>query len=169
MNLTVPNAAGQFIAIYGAGAASTIIDANQLDRVFSIDAGRVAGISGVTILDGFSAGASGGAIFNRGTLVVADCVISDNTSPIHGGGIYNENLLHVFASTITSNSAQRNGGGIYSSGTLLVGESTLSANHAHNFGEGGGGMYVSGPTMLHDSTLFSIRPTTAAGSSTWIN
>ena len=154
VNLTVPNAAGQFIAIYGNGAASTIIDANQLDRAFSIDVGRVAGISGVTILDGFSTGASGGAIFNRGTLVVADCVISDNTSPVHGGGIYNENLLHVFASTITSNSAQRNGGGIYSSGTLLVGESTLSANHAHNFGEGGGGMYVSGPTMLRDSTLF---------------
>lgn len=163
VNLTVPNTAGQYIAIYGAGAESTIIDGNHLDRVFSIDAGRVAAISDVTIRNGLPPVAAGGAILNRGSLLVADCVIEDNASAADGGGIYNENLLNIFDSTIGSNSAQVNGGGIYSSGTLLIGNSTIRANHAHHFSEGGGGMYVSGPTTLRGSSLYLNTANNGAG------
>jgi len=163
INLTLPNAAGQAIVIDGAGAASTIIDGNQMDRVFSIDAGRVAAIGGVTIRNGLRIGGNGGAILSRGLLVLADCVIEDNGTNGHGGGIYNENLLHVFASTIASNSAQLNGGGIYSSGTLLIGNSTLQANHSHNVGEGGGALYLSGPTTLRGSALFVNTANNGAG------
>ena len=42
LNLTPPLSAGQVIDIIGAGAASTIINANQTDRVITIDQGRMA-------------------------------------------------------------------------------------------------------------------------------
>jgi len=52
LNLTTPVSVGQDIAITGAGAAATIIDANQIDRVLRVGTGRAANITGVTLRNG---------------------------------------------------------------------------------------------------------------------
>ena len=50
--LTTPLTGNPVIAISGAGAATTIIDANQIDRVLTVDPDRTANISGVTVRNG---------------------------------------------------------------------------------------------------------------------
>src|SRR5207244_2746845 len=54
---------------------------------------------------------SGGGIFNEGTLIISNSIISENTAG-YGGGIYNGGALTVNNSTITQNIAQEAGGGI---------------------------------------------------------
>lgn len=71
--------------------------------------------------------AAGGAIYNSGTLTIANSVISDNTSE-HGsaGGIINWRLdtvansgyLTMTDSTISDNGAAQSGGGILNDGTI---------------------------------------------------
>jgi large repetitive protein len=155
-NLTQPNTGNQFIAVFGAGAASTVIDANQIDGVFNIDPGRSAGFADLRIRNGRrQGGGSGGGIRNRGSLVIQDCVVEDNFTATGGGGIYNESLLNIIRSTISGNVASLNGGGIYSSGTLGVFDSTISGNLARqNFGQGGG-LYLSGPATIKRSGVFA--------------
>ena len=53
LNLTTPASGNPVITIIGAGAATTIIDANQLDRVVHVHSDRTASISGVTLRNGF--------------------------------------------------------------------------------------------------------------------
>jgi CSLREA domain-containing protein len=52
LNLVTPAVGGQTVSLIGAGAASTIIDANHLDRVLAVDHGCTARIFGVTIRNG---------------------------------------------------------------------------------------------------------------------
>jgi large repetitive protein len=155
-NLTVPNTVNQFIAIFGAGSASTVIDGNQIDGIFNIDPGRSAGFADLRIRNGLrQGGGSGGGIRNRGSLVIQDCVVEDNYTLSGGGGIYNESLLNIIRSTISGNAAAFNGGGIYSSGTLAVFDSAINANFAlQNFGQGGG-LYLSGPATVKRSSIFA--------------
>jgi hypothetical protein len=155
-NLTQPNTGNQFIAVFGAGAARTVIDANQIDGVFNVDPGRSAGFADLRIRNGRrQGGGSGGGIRNRGSLVIQDCVIEDNFTATGGGGIYNEGLLNIIRSTIAGNTASINGGGIYSSGTLAVFDSTIKGNLAlENFGQGGG-LYLSGPATIKRSSIFA--------------
>lgn len=61
------------ITLLGAGAGATIIDANTIDRVFHVHAGRTATISGVTIRNGLVPGTLiGGGIWNLGVLTLAE-------------------------------------------------------------------------------------------------
>lgn len=66
------------LTIIGAGADNTIIDANDIDRVFDILAGANVKISGVTIRNGTAQ--NGAGIRNFGTLVLEDSVVEDNVA-----------------------------------------------------------------------------------------
>src|SRR5216117_3472105 len=94
------------LTINGAGASTTIIDGNNLDRIFHIDpvpTGITVTISGVTIQNGATAvisfvSADGGGILlgstatigccpRSGSLTLIDSVVKNNTTPRDGGGI----------------------------------------------------------------------------------
>jgi hypothetical protein len=147
LNLTTPIAGSSpVINIVGAGAASTIIDANQIDHVLSVGRSRTATISGVTIRNGYSVGAYAGGISNLGKLTITDSVIESNqTSGFNaaGGGIYSNGTLTVLRSTIRSNSAYL-GGGIYQNGIATIRESSIYGNNA-GFG---GGIEANHPSQL---------------------
>jgi hypothetical protein len=168
LDLTTPASGLPVITIIGAGASTTIIDGNQLDRVFDVSADRIASITGVTIQNGycFFGCGNGGGIYNRGTLEVKNSTISGN-SAFDGGGIFNyiSGYLEVTNSTISGNP----GGGISNSGTLIVTNSTIS-RHLNGFrgiysgsylkvtnstisGNLGGGIYGSGTLIVTNSTI----------------
>src|SRR5579859_1726464 len=152
--------AGLTIALVGAGAASTIIDANQIDRVLSVGANRVATISGVTLRGGFFSD-SGGGVYNNGALTVVGSTISGNQAVNFGGGVYNAGGLTLIQSTISGNSATAgSGGGVFNSGTLLAERSTIDDNHA----DSGGGIYsFMNSLTLVNSTLSSNYAVTDGG------
>ncbi|MCP4540907.1 MAG: choice-of-anchor D domain-containing protein [Chloroflexi bacterium] len=109
------------LAITGAGAENTTINANGIDRVLHIHAGTVV-ISGVTIYNGSIISGNNGSIING-----------------NGGGIYNDDAgLTLINTRVYGNSAD-DGGGVYvgSGSTTMTGTQVLS-NSAYV----GGGVYV---------------------------
>jgi len=162
LNLTTPGSGSPVITILGADAATTIIDANQLDRVFHIHANRVAAISDITIRNGYLAGASGGGIYNEGSLTVNRAAISANHIGFgYGGGIYNEGSLTLMNSTLTQNSTDSFGGGaIENFGILDLYDSTLSQNMASR---GGGAIENNGNIKISRSTINSNGSTDGGG------
>jgi len=132
LNLTTPASGSPVISIVGAGAANTIIDANQIDRVLQVDAGRTAVISGLTLRGGFVSTINGGGIDNHGTLTVDHSSVSGNqaTAPGEGGGLSNAGQLTVVDSTIGPNNSAQGGGGLVNLTTLTLDRSTVYGNSA---------------------------------------
>lgn len=138
------------LTIVGAGAATTVIDAAGLDRVFHIQRSVTVAISGVRVRNGFQD--FGGGIYNRGTLVLTESVIISNVAG-EGGGIENEGVLTLHNSVVRENEAGIAGGGIANRGALTLTGSTISYNVAgsaggglSNFG-GGGSATLAGVTI----------------------
>ncbi|MHC4609460.1 MAG: choice-of-anchor Q domain-containing protein [Planctomycetota bacterium] len=141
------------LALSGAGAADTIIDGANLDRVVHVDpqgAGVSVEISGITIQDGDGGG--GGGIRNSGTLTINGCTVLSNT----GSGIFNlhNGTLFLNDSTVSGNAAQ-SGGGVLNSGTGAISNSTITGNAAGS----GGGIFNGG---LNVATI-SIDNSTISG------
>ena len=92
-------------------------------------------------LTGNNAAASGGAIFNAGTLTVSRSLLNSNTSMgLYGGAIVNVRTAAVVNSTLTNNSGSQ-GGAIFSSGSLLLVNNTITGNTAS----------VNGSSVTNDS------------------
>jgi hypothetical protein len=141
------------IALVGAGADSTIIDANQIDRVLTVSVKARATITGVTLRGGQphvlkQYGRWGGGIRNLGALTVTDSVIESNLAS-WGGGIDNEGALTITDSMVSNNRAEEVGGGIFSFVTLNVVRSTVRSNVA----DYGGGIDIQGAATIRNSTI----------------
>lgn len=117
------------VTIIGPGAPLLTISGNNASRVFYINAGFTANLSGLTITGGKPASnESGGGITNAGTLNLRNCVVFGNTATGSGGGIYSTGNLDVTNCTIRNNTAN-GGGGIHAfGGSVNVFGSTISAN-----------------------------------------
>ncbi len=110
--------------IRGAGARKTIIDGNDIDRVFEVAANATVSISDLTITR-----ANGSGIYNHGQLTVTRCTITENYSG-YGAGIFNTpwSSAIIESSTISNNTAESEGGGIRFDSAGLVINSTISGN-----------------------------------------
>ena len=165
-------------------------------RVFVVNSGVTATISGVTIERGRAGdGSGGGGILNHGALTVTDSTISGNATGNggnggngvyggNGGGIYTDGTLILTGSTITGNSTGYgalnssgtgydggNGGGIFSNGPLTLTGSTITGNSTGRGGDGNngtntGGNGGSGGGIFSYGTLTVTGGTTISGNST---
>ncbi|HET8942499.1 MAG TPA: choice-of-anchor Q domain-containing protein [Rudaea sp.] len=155
------------INISGAGTANTIIDANHIDRVLVVTAGRQAKLSGVSLRNGDAHNSSdGGGVITAGSLALTDCVISHNTAQ-NGGGIRSVGYLSLTRVTLSDNQAASVGGGIFSSGYLRVSASTLNANHAVS-GAGMGINITTPDTGMVDATRFTNNVAAMSGGAIYI-
>ena len=163
--------------IAGSGARSTTITANNTSRVFYIDDGAVARISGVTVTGGDGTGSAGnsagGGIFVDGDLTLAASTVSGNTTGLSGGGINvaADSFLTVTNSTISGNLASAGllgaGGGIAVNirAQATVTNTTISGNRAEDAGPSsdqgqGGAIWSSGLSEL------ALTNVTLAGNTT---
>jgi len=143
------------LTITGPGADQVTVSGNDASRVFYVNSGITAEISGLTISDG-NVGSElfdpGGGIYNLGTLTVNNMTFSVNTANWTGGGIYNNSgNLTVNNSTFYGNSADLHGGGMLNEGTSELTNVTFSMNTA----DYGGGMYLGFlRTSLTNVTIF---------------
>ncbi len=158
------------LTVNGAGAATTIVDGNALDRVFDIPprgaiGGATVTISGLIIQNGSLASSAGGGIRNTGTLTLNSSTVSGNTAGF-GGGIYNrgDGTLELNTSTVSANTATTNGGGIYNEdrGTLTLNGSTVSGNTAGS-GRGGGIFNDNRGTLTLNGSTVSGNTATSGG------
>jgi hypothetical protein len=147
---------GTRITIRGLGATSTIVQAHETledapDRVFFVEKGAHLTLENLTIRHGRPAIESehGGGILNRGTLIVKNCVVSDNSARGGGGISSRQATLTIIGSTIRDNVARGDGprgeqcgggGGVKcSSGTMMLIDSAIVDNQAGIRSEGLGG------------------------------
>lgn len=115
------------LTIRGAGASSTIIDADSLERVFHVLGGATLNLEGVTVTGGRVVGSEdGGGLQNvGGTVTITDSVITANTASGDAGGINNSGDLTLTRVTVSDNTAGQTAGGIQNSGTLTINASTI--------------------------------------------
>jgi hypothetical protein len=155
-------------------AAGVAINAGGQSRVFQVDSGVHARISGLTIEGGSVAG-GGGGLLNYGTIDLVDCTISGDRAeptPAHkfsynnalGGGVDNLGTATLDNCTITKNSAYNYGGGLYNDGTLTVDDCSISGNRA---AAGGGLESVGGTATLDDCTIQDNREFTGVHGGGW--
>jgi hypothetical protein len=178
------------LTIRGPGASALAISGNRLSRVLNVSQSVNVFLSDLTICNGQTADgttsnppAPGGGIYNAGTLVVSNCVVSGNATGndpygyggVHygkggdGGGIYNLGTLNCFGTTVSGNRAGAgwrtnciggSGGGIYSGGTLNMSGSTISGNYAGHgdtaaTGGDGGGVSIGAGQCVVSNCVFA--------------
>ena len=81
------------LTIQGAGAGLSIVDAQQLERVFDVIGASPSSIrvvfQGLTIRNGHANVDGGGIRVGNADLIVRDCAITGNKATLTGGGISN--------------------------------------------------------------------------------
>jgi uncharacterized delta-60 repeat protein len=94
----------------------------------------------------------GGGIFNAGTLILKNSLISNNKAAGFGGGIYNygKSTAIILNSTLNGNTAGGYGGGIGNSGIANIINSTISNNSSEQYG---GGISNAGIATFTNSTI----------------
>jgi CSLREA domain-containing protein len=177
--------------ILGAGAEETIVDGNQIDRVFDVPpSGKnpTITISGLTIRNGnpgvpasptaFFQGGGGGVRNFGGTLTLKDDIVRDNRVVMPGaaaGGILNADVTHLINVQLIGNTvlpgatgpSGQNGSG----GAAFNFNGLLTLDHViirDNVAETGGGLNNFATTTLSDVTL-SGNSSTVAGAGGIIN
>lgn len=176
------------LTINGAAAATTIVDGQDLSRIFHIHAGPVTinnltarngteeagggifiaaittvNLTNVVVTGNDGLGSAGGGIRNSGgTTTITDSTISANVVDAQGAGIFNiGSPLTIVRSTISGNTATESGGGIrIDSGTVTVENSTISGNTANS---GGGLRNLNGTVTITSSTIVNNNGGTAFG------
>ena len=123
------------LTLIGAGAGSTIIDGNGIDRVFHVLEGPTLTLSNMTIRDGVVAGKDGGGIWNESNVTLSNVTMSNNSAR-NGGAIFSErnpNTLTLTNVTLSGNSATDDGGAVAmkdDNASLTFTDVTMSGNTA---------------------------------------
>jgi hypothetical protein len=117
------------VAIEGPGALGLTIDGTDSSRIFQIDPGVTASITGITLADG-----------NVGTYLGLGDMVNHN-----GGDLLNEGALSLTGVAVRGGFGYA-GGDLFSSGTATLVDSTLADGTANR----GAGLFISGSTTLND-------------------
>jgi CSLREA domain-containing protein len=153
------------LTIEGVGASLTVVNGNDIDRVFHILPNATVVISGTGIIGGMTPDADlGGGIQNAGTLTLKNSIVDDNTAYALdcfyslGGGINNDGNVSIISSTISGNTATW-GGGILNSGTMTITHTTISGNDSALGGGIRNGWSSPGRLTIIDSTIYDNSAT----------
>ena len=155
--ITLNPASGQLrltrpVMITGPGAALLTVARSTANgtptfRIFRVNGGVTATISGLTITGGDIGTGDGGGIVTQGNLSLSDVVVRNNRAGNNGGGIENNSsgTLTLTNVTVSGNTAGFAGGGIDVYDAVLVAtNATISGNTSTNGGSGGVAIFGSG-------------------------
>jgi CSLREA domain-containing protein len=150
------------VNIIGPPSDSVVVDGNNSSRLFTVNAGKTASISNLTLSRGngrdtpSSSAGDGGAIQNNGALTLKGVTLRANAA-ISGGAIRSDGALVLVNTTISGNLATGDGGGLYNA----INQATLTnvtvaynrANSDSNPSGTGGGVSVAGGNVLLHNTI----------------
>ena len=151
------------LQLRGPGAGQLQFAAMEQSRVFRIQPGVSAALSGLSINGGnvtsdkgTGLASLGGGLLNCGLLTVSDCVVSDSTASGGGGGIANFSALTMTGSAILANTADTKGGGIHNLDELALTNCTICGNKITDQNDYGGGLYSSTESPVRiDNTIIA--------------
>jgi hypothetical protein len=110
------------------GGGVVTLDGNHASRLFLVDSGASADLTGLTIQNGQAAN-YGGGIENFGKLTVSSSTLSSNSAE-YGGAIFNDGALTLNNNTNVSNNYAWYGGGLYTQGNTAISAATFKGNTA---------------------------------------
>lgn len=149
------------LIINGVFSSTTVIDAQQISRVFHISTGVAVTMSNLTVQNGLAG--FGGGIFNFGRLTLNDVTVTDNQTSAGiaaGAGIYTQGILTGTNLLIKNNTTPEVGGGLWNHGQLTLIDSHISDNQA----KAGGGIQMTGGTLaLHQVAIVNNTSTSSGG------
>jgi hypothetical protein len=125
---------GHSVLIDG-GTNGVVFDGNGLARIFTVAPKCVLTLNNLQILNGTST--SGGAVFNEGTLIISNCIISGNSATNLSGAVGATNSDGGNGDSGASGGTAQ-GGAIYSTGPVSIYFSVLGTNSSIG-GNGGSG------------------------------
>jgi len=158
------------LTVQGAGPATTTVDADGLDRVFSVSAGELATIAGVTITGGHAATYGDVPVIDQGPDSDGDL----GGGGENGGGILDLGALTLSNDVVTGNraGAGASGGSASNGGTGVVtpppGTNPCQGGHSIGGpggpGGSGGGISVENGFLTLDATQITDNHAGAGGS-----
>ena len=146
------------IAIVGAGAATTTIDAGSLSRVLHFSAGT-SSISDVTVTGGNAVAEDDGAgifVDASATVAATNVIVAGNVANDHGGGVYVLGDFTLTDGEISGNDGPM-GAGLANAGTTTLDRVLVSGND----GDFGGGTRNTGAASTLTMTNVTISGNTA--------
>ena len=159
------------IRIKGQGIGQTIINANDIDRVFDIHPGASLVLESLTVTGGETGtfDGSGANIRANGNLILIDCdiVAGQSLAGWNGGGIHTTSNLYAVRTAIRGNTAQTNGGGLNASNAnITLDRCRILANSTQS--NGGGIAFFGGTdaTLINTSIFANSAENAGAGFST---
>jgi CSLREA domain-containing protein len=169
-DLDITLQAGNGLSFVGAGA-STIIDANDNDRVIHFFGTGTGSLSDLTLTDGTAPAVEGGgglAVSLGSTVTASGLTVSGNATASTGGGVLNSGTLTISGSSITGNttatSAVFAGAGISSSGTTSIDSSSVSGNSVTSPDDASDGSGVDGGGVLQrNGATLTVTDSTISG------
>ena len=150
----------QPIAIVGPGADRLAVDGDGASRVFEIDTGVKASISGMSVTGGFTSDAGAG-LLNQGDLTLTGVTVSHNTNanvftlgPV-GGGLENLGVATLVGCTFSDNSGEQ-GGGVTNGGPEPLQDGTATLRDC---------TFIDNSTVFHGGGMYSYGSATLEGCS----
>jgi len=135
--------------------AGVTVSGNSASRVFQVDPGVTASVSGLTITGGSAY--NGGGLYDQGTLTLADCTVSGNSAVNRGGGLYSpygaSGTITLTNCTVSDNSSRGSGGGLELRSLAMALTLTNCTVSGNSSGLNGGGMQVLGTATLTNCTV----------------
>jgi len=152
------------VVIEGAGAASTVIDAQGASpRLLLVGSGATVIIRDLTLRGGVEFGSPGGGIDNAGSLTLDHVTVTANRTGLfnggQGGGIYNTGTLNLIDSTVSGNST---GSGLPGLALATISPCLFLPEPGQPGGDGGG-LYNQGGMVTAIGTTFTGNTTGAGG------
>ncbi len=160
------------ITTQGLPAGVTVsVSGSGMSRVFQVDPGVTASLSGLTITGGGGTADRGGGVLDLGNVSLTNCMITGNTASSRGGGLADYGTANLTNCTVSGNKASGNGGGVFSynssgGGSASLTDCTVTGNAAGAFGGSGsgGGLFCKGPAInLTDCTVSNNTASQSAG------
>ena len=159
------NATGDFdilddLNIFGQGSGMTIIDADNLDRIFHTGGGVSLSLSNMSLINGDAD--DGGAIFAEGDTVLNQVIFQNNNADFLGGAIVSAGQLDITDAQFLDNHAGFQGGALYQyTDTATVGRTTFSGNSSD--GRAGAVYVASGASFDVSQSLFYLNDAGSRG------
>jgi large repetitive protein len=153
------------LTINGAEAATTVIDANGLDRVFEASNPNITNpvvvLKSLTIKGGAANGDGGGFLASNAKVSLENVLFTGNSSTADGGGLRTlYGTVSVKNSLFSTNTADGSGGGFASeTAAAIISNSQFTGNtaRASTSGLGGGGGLYAGQTLEIAGSMFTTN------------